>query len=205
MSNPNSQLPFPLGSFHDYTAGQDMILGRLYTITDGGPHCPGTARTPTNRQKRVMLVLNSSGVSLLPGMAVVFKTGAEQMEVDGYARTTYGRFAGVVDEWVPSTGVPTGKCFFITVEGPTLFRTSVDPGSGLFYATGDVLGAVTAAASTHSTTGGRFLKSNFTAPTAVASAGTFAEELRGARIVALSACTTAETNTLKLGHLKFIQ
>lgn len=206
MSNQVSQLPFALGTYQDYAAGGDFVLGRIYEITDGGPNVPGTARVATNRRKRVMLVKNSSGIALLPKMGVQWSSSAYLKEIIGYTNVTaQSSLAGIVDEWLPSTGVPDGKCFFITVEGPTLYINDVAAAAGNVYSIGDLLGAQTAAASTVATTAGRFTKPTLTAPTTTASALTLVNEFRGLRMMALSASTTGNTNADRLGTLKFFE
>jgi hypothetical protein len=141
-----------------------------------------------------ILVRNSSGISLLPKMAVTWKSGARGKEVDGYADFCPDRaIAGIVDEWLPSTGVVDDDYFWLTVKGPTLALTAL-PGDGTnVIAVDDWLVNSTGAASTHSTTSGRVVP-------AISEAGlttniTFAQSLNIYKFArAMSAKTTGNTN-----------
>lgn len=98
-----------------------------------------------------ILVRNKSGVALLPGRLCVWKSGKEGLQVDGYTTTTYAKPAGVVDEWLPSTGVAANDLFWLVVKGPCLVKKSLD---GNTLTQDDYVVAITAATS-QSTTAGR--------------------------------------------------
>lgn len=98
-----------------------------------------------------ILVRNKSGISLLPKRLVTWKSGKEGLQVDGYAATDFGKVAGVVDEWLPSTGVANNDLFWLVVKGPTKCLKSLDANT---LTQDDYVVAITAAAST-STTAGR--------------------------------------------------
>src|SRR5688572_17629021 len=109
----------------------------------------------TNHIVTRRLVKNSSGINLLPGYLVTYKAGTNRTEVDGYARTTAVCPVAVVDEWLPAAGVPTANYFWVTVHGPTDCITEPAAGANNLIPEGTKLVALTAAASTHSTTAGR--------------------------------------------------
>lgn len=119
----------------------------------------GTAPVKLPRSQNevtAILVRNSSGISLLPKMAVVWKSGARGKEVDGYttARPS-AAIAGIVDEFLPSTGVANNDYFWLVVKGPCMCKTAV-PGDEHNSIGMDVwLVNVTAQHSTFSTTAGR--------------------------------------------------
>lgn len=70
----------------------------------------------------VRIVRNVNTTVLLPKRFVKFKSDSTNAriygnQVDGYG--TIGLAGGVVDEFIPSTGVPVGELFQLVVEGPT--------------------------------------------------------------------------------------
>lgn len=198
------ELPFSIGTSHPYTANQDMdlISGREYMITDDKRFIPEGGRAATGFKKRVRLVRNTSGVTLLPKRAVTFKSGTNLKEVDGYCDLSSELIAGIVDEFL-TNGVPDGEFFFVTVEGPTLFTNDPAASGNNSYSIGDRLSAVTAAASTSSTTSGRIGKPTLVAPTDVTSAGSFFNQANNWVMTALSASTTGNTNAEKLGMVRY--
>lgn len=98
-----------------------------------------------------LLVRNSSGIALLPGRVAVWKTGAEGKEVDGYTTVDSAKAAGVVDEWLPATGVANNDLFWLVVKGPCNIKKSLDANA---LAVDDYVIAITAATS-QATTAGR--------------------------------------------------
>lgn len=141
--------PFPLGQTLgvDSTVTSPAWVGAVKEFPDVDPV---TGKVRSNRRKVCIAVRNSSGVALLPKRLVSFKSGSFT-EVDGYTSATDAASAGVVDEWLPATGVADDDVFWITVQGPT----EVKLGPGLQAAADAALVALTAAASTHSTTAGQ--------------------------------------------------
>ncbi len=200
----SDELPFSLGTTQPYNANADFVFnaGREYMITDDGKFIPEGGRAATDLKKRVRLVRNNSGQALLPKRAVKFKSGTNFQEVDGYANVTNEIVAGIVDEFIP-TSVPDGDWFFLTIEGPTLFVNDPANGSNNTYSIGDRLSAVTAAASTSSTTSGRLGKPTVVAPTDVTSAGSFSNIVNNWVVTALSASTAGNTNAEKLGLVHY--
>lgn len=141
------------------------------------------------------LVRNSSGISLLPKMVVTWKSGARGKEVDGYADFSPDiDVAGIVDEWLPSTGVANNDYFWLVVKGPTLALTGLVGDETNSIGMHAWLINLTGAASTVSTTSGRV------GPAVLPTAGlttniTFAQSNNLHKIGrAMSAKTTANTN-----------
>lgn len=114
---------------------------------------------------KAKIVRNTSGVALLPKRLVSYASGSSK-RVDGYTNTTAGVVAGVVDPFLPAAGVPNGDLFYIILEDDDCLLTTALESSTAnnTIAVGNILYAVTAAAST-STTGGR--------PIPLNTAGTF--------------------------------
>ncbi len=142
-----------------------------------------------------ILVRNSSGISLLPKMAVTWKSGSRGREVDGYADFCPDRaIAGLVDEFLPATGVANNDYFWLVVKGPALAITAMPGDETNSIAVDDWLINVTAAASTFSTTAGRVRPQ--TLPTTGATTSiTFAVSEAAYKFArAMSAKTTANSN-----------
>lgn len=142
-----------------------------------------------------ILVRNSSGITLLPKMAVTWKSGARGREVDGYADFCPDRaIAGIVDEWLPSTGVVDDDYFWLTVKGPTLALTSAAADEGNSINVDDWLVNSTAASSVVSTTAGR-VQTQIPNSAGLTTNITFAQSLNIYKFArAMSAKTTANTN-----------
>jgi hypothetical protein len=162
--------------------------GREFEVEDIDPSNPRNHRT--GHIIRLRLVKNSSGVALLPKYLVTFKAGTNRTEVDGYARTTAadGKSVVPVDEFLPSTGVPNGEYFWVVVHGPAMCYMPASEVADITEE--DVLVALTAAASTHSTTAGRVAKQDLTGATAV-----LGNQVNGAFGRALSAKSSSSTNS----------
>lgn len=151
--------PFGLGQ----TLGSTGVNDSLYGLSSGsyGDNWVGvvkefvdanpiTGRVRSNRRKVCIAVRNNATVALLPKRVVALAAGS-LTAVDGYANTANAEVVGVVDEFLPASGVAVGDVFWVTVEGPTEVSVAL---SGTSVAVGDRLSVITAAAST-STTAGR--------------------------------------------------
>ena len=141
--------PFALGQTHGVSSTSDGVgwVGAVKQFPDVNP---ATGKIRTNRIKTCIAVRNVSGVALLPRRTVVFKSGSLS-EVDGYNADTTKPVAGVVDEHLPASGVANNDVFWLTINGPT----EVKLGPAQEAAVDTALVALTAAASTHSTTAGQ--------------------------------------------------
>jgi hypothetical protein len=129
---------------------------------------PSTGAIRSNRLKTCIAVRNSSGGALLPKRVVRFRVGtagtAVFSEVDGYSAVTNEERVGVVDEFLPASGVASNDVFWVTVSGPTEVAHAL---SGTEVAVGDRLAAITAATA-GATTAGRVTPSGVGAATTAA-------------------------------------
>jgi hypothetical protein len=117
--------------------------------------------------------------------------------VDGYTTLDWVRGDGVVDDHLPSAGVPNGDLFWLIVEGPALMRTDLAGGALNVISDGDRLAALTAATS-QATTAGRV--QSFVATTNVTNA---ISGVLNVCAIAMSAMTTGQTNSAVLADVKF--
>lgn len=99
-----------------------------------------------------LLVRNASGIALTPGRTVVWKTTKQGRQVDGYTSVDQSEIvAGVVDEWLPSTGVATNDLFWLVIKGPSNVKKALN---GATVNKDDYVVCTTAATS-QATTAGR--------------------------------------------------
>jgi hypothetical protein len=111
------------------------------------------AKAPrTGGEVHCILVRNVSGRTLLPKMTVCWKAGYIGTRINNFSAVESGVVAGVVDEWLPSTGVANNDLFWLAVKGPSLCLKESST-TAINY--DDWVAAITAAASTTSTTAGR--------------------------------------------------
>jgi len=162
-----------------------------YTTTTGGQ----VKGYRSGGEVTCILVKNSSGVALLPKMAVTWKSGKRGLEVDGYADFAPDRaIAGLVDEYLPSTGVAANDYFWLVVKGQALALTGLVGDETNVISVDDWLINLTGASSIVSTTAGRV------GPAVLPTAGlttniTFAQSNNLYKFArAMSAKTTANTN-----------
>ncbi len=105
----------------------DDAVGMVHDFPDvNWDDSTGVKTKNTNSTVRCRLVRNVSGGTLAPALLVDYKTGSFLTEVDSLSGTT-SYPAGMVDEFVPSAGVPDDDYFWIVVDGPT---KGTDSGSG---------------------------------------------------------------------------
>lgn len=74
----------------------------------------------TNMKVKCRLVKNTSGGALTPGTTVLYETGYWGTQVDSAGGA--GRVHGIVDEYLPSAGVPANEYFWIVIHGPCKAR-----------------------------------------------------------------------------------
>ena len=155
----------------------DNFTGVVKEFTDVNPV---TGLVRSNRRKVCVAVKNTSAGALLPKRVVTFNTSAGKLfsEVNGYSAVTNEERVGVVDEWLPASGVAVNDIFWVTVDGPTEVSHAL---SGTNIAAGDRLAAITAVTS-GATTAGR-----------VTPASTGATDVSGFLGYALSAATSGNT------------
>lgn len=162
----------------------DNFTGVVKEFVDANPV---TGQIRTNRRKVCVAVKNTSAAALLPKRVVRFNLSAGKLfsEVDGYSAVTNEERVGVVDEWLPTSGVAVNDIFWVTVDGPTEVAHAL---SGTNIAAGDRLAAITAATS-GATTAGRVTPSAYAGAT----------DMLGVLGYALSAASSGST---PLCHIK---
>lgn len=157
--------PFGLGQTLGTTGANDSLVGISGTYGDNWVGAvkefvdvnPITGKVRSNRRKVCIAVRNTSTVALLPKRVVALAAGS-LTAVNGYANTANAEVVGVVDEYLPASGVAVNDVFWVTVDGPTEVSVAL---SGTDVAVGDRLSVITAAAST-STTAGRVAPASLT-------------------------------------------
>lgn len=201
MANDFSALPFEIGTtfYGSNTASvEDRSTaweGKEFWIQDLDYSTqPYRFRTyGATGWKKIRIMRNTSGITILPG-AIVQSATVIGTRFDGLSSVSYSRDQFVVDEFLnATTGVPANDLCYVTVEGVCRARVSVTPAEAVWTAGSNVYN-VTAAASTTTTTAGRAF-----AGAVIGAATTYpGDQVVGRLGVALSACTTNETGSLKL-------
>jgi len=159
-----SDPPFALGQTLGVDSASDggQWIGAVKHFPDVDPT---TGRVRSNRLKTCVAVRNTSGAALLPKRVVTFDTTTAGLAgftaTKGYSASTNEERVGVVDEYLPASGVAANDVYWVTVEGPTEVAVAL---SGSDIAVGDRLAAITAATS-GATTAGRVTKSAVAAGT----------------------------------------
>ena len=139
--------------------GRGQVLGILWKAYDAdsgdGSHVvgarkvfrdedPKTGALKSNRTVECVAVKNTSGSALLPGAVAKFKDAAILSEVDGLA-TTSTNLMGIVDEYLPASGVANGEVFWLVVRGPsTVTKTSPSVPAGGAYGLSATAGSAAA-------------------------------------------------------------
>jgi len=137
-------------------------------------------------------VKNSSGINLLPGMAVAWKASEIGTGIGGYQRTSGEAIAGIVDDWLPSAGVRTGDYFYVIIEGEALGKMALSQDADI--AQGDIVWCgLTQANSTGNTTTGRITKAPTTFTATQTTDGTLWLAARNSFARALSAVSSSST------------
>ena len=103
-------------TFYDAQVGDGShILGVAKVFLDTNPT---TQKLNSNVTVECVAVKNMTGVALAAKTLVQFDEDAIMTIVDAGATTSSHR-VGVVDEYIPSGGVPAGEVFWVVVKGPT--------------------------------------------------------------------------------------
>lgn len=138
-----------------------------------------------------VLVRNASGIALLPKRVCIWKSTMQGKQVDGYSNSDalvpHGGIAGVVDEWLPATGVPNNDYFWLAIKGPSLVKKSLDANT---LAKDEYVVNITAVTS-QSTTAGRIISYVATSNATVAS-----NQANNRLGVAMSTSATTDANVL---------
>jgi hypothetical protein len=100
------------------------VTGSVKVFTDADPRVTNTGILLSNRPVTCVAVRNTSGAPLLPGAVVKFKKAAILDEVDGVAAAVTDAPLGVVDEYLPASGVANGDIFWLVVSGPVAITST---------------------------------------------------------------------------------
>ena len=106
------------------------VTGSVKVFTDTDPRTSNAGVFLSNRAVTCVAVRNTSGAPLLPGAVVKFKKTAILDEVDGVAAAVTDAPLGVVDEYLPASGVANGDVFWLVVSGPTAITTAATLAAG---------------------------------------------------------------------------
>jgi hypothetical protein len=125
-------------------------LGSVKVFSDVDPRATNTGIVLSNRLVTCVAVRNTSGVALIPGAVVKFKKSAILTEVDGPATAVADAPIGVVDEYLPASGVANGDIFWLVTSGPVAVMCSATfaPTAGALVGVGAGGAAVAGAAGT---------------------------------------------------------
>jgi hypothetical protein len=175
------------------TSDPTAVVGKEWVFEDINPN---TKAVRSNKHVKCRAVRNNSGISLLPRRIAQFSltAGSFSHEVTGYT-TTVAQRGYLVDEFLPSTGVPDKDVFWIVIEGPA--EGISDLATADTIAVGDKLVALTAITS-QATTAGRVDLIDLTGATSV-----LANQILHYLGHAMSALTSGNTNTailIDVGH-----
>lgn len=203
-------LPFPLGQTYFGgsnidAAGAAGILGNEYVVSDKEFGLQSTGRDVTVRIVRNTAQQASVGVALLPNLGVHYDTaqlyGTSVSNGNGIALQNAQSYlpsspVGIVDPLLGAAGVLYGDIFYIVVQGPVLCKSAQTVSANI--AVGDLVQAFSAATTAATTAAGRFTSIQ----ALTQGATTPSEALVALWGRAMSACTTSETQTLKLIDLR---
>ena len=106
------------------------VEGTIKVFTDADPRTNAFGKFLSNRPVTCVAVRNTSGGPLLPGAAVKFKAAAVLTEVDGPAADTVAAPYGIVDEYLPASGVADKDVFWVVAAGPAEVLTAATLAAG---------------------------------------------------------------------------
>lgn len=106
------------------------FIGSVKVFSDSDPRVTNTGIHLSNRLVTCIAVRNTSGAPLLPGAVVKMKDTAILEEVDGVAAAVADAPLGVVDEYLPASGVANGDIFWLVVSGPCAVKTAATVAPG---------------------------------------------------------------------------
>lgn len=185
-----------LGQVHEFQAETRVAISR------------GGKDRKTGRTIKAICCRNTSGAALLPSRVITLDPTAGyhlMQRTVGYGTVLAAPHPAVVDDALPSAGVPDKDIFWAVVGGPQNVYTPLAGAdfNGADIAVGNALVGATGS-TTGATSSGRVTNVTFTNATAGNSSNGFdgfrmARNLLGA---ALSARTTGETNALCLVNLQ---
>jgi hypothetical protein len=119
LSNPTSPDPTP-GSYGTTVAveGTPYTFRHLARVTSSN----GIRPVLSGCERNAVLVRNTSGTTLLPGQVVTWQTGFRGQRVAALAAANNYNVAGVVDYYLPSSGVADKDLFWLFRSGPVEVR-----------------------------------------------------------------------------------
>lgn len=189
---PRGQTFYSGGTIDTNALGGVQLEGMEWVFEDVDPRqgTSGASTRRTNRPVKCRLVRNDGTLTLLPKRLVQpgVTAGKVKAAAEGYPTATAGKVQGVVDEYLPSTGIPPNDIGWIVIGGPTLVLTDLAGGANNVINVDDYLVAL-AGATSGATTAGRVVTQDLTGATALL--GNNVQNVIG---VAMSAATTANTN-----------
>jgi len=157
----------------------------------------------TGRFTTCRFVRNTANITLEAKRIVSYEAGHLYKRVNGYCTTTAQHCAGIVDEYL-ATGIPDNDLGWIVTSGPALVKTSLAGNAENVISADDVLVALTAATS-QATTSGRLQSADGTWSAAQTTDGGAFNEIFNYIGRAITARTTANTNTDTLINVEIVQ
>lgn len=134
-------------------AGTVQLEGQTQEFRDLPANTAGQAEgVRSGMTVKARFVRNVANIALLPKRVVKFASGYYGRRVDGYCRLDHEEVAGVVDPYLPTSGVPDDDLFWMICGGPCLIKMPLSNVADV--AQGAIMTALTAATS-QATTAGR--------------------------------------------------
>lgn len=182
------------------------LEGRLrnFDNTDSATGVNAAQSKHTGRQVVARFVRNVSGITLEAKRIVKYATGHIGKRIDGYGTVNDERCAGVVDDHY-ATGILNNDLGWIIVQGPCLVKTDLASGANNVISQGDVMLALTAATSQATTAGRMYAWAGTFNVTSDVTTGRIANVAMNRIGQALTARTTANTNTDTLIDLELLK
>ena len=100
------------------------VAGSQKVFTDTDPRTSNAGVFLSNRTVTCIAMRNVSGAPVLPGTVVKFQKANVIENFDGSAASATDAPLGVVDEYLPPTGVANGDVCWVVVSGPTAITTA---------------------------------------------------------------------------------
>lgn len=116
------------------------VTGTQKTFTDSDPRTTNASQFYSNRAVTCLAMRNVSGAAVAPGTVVSFTAEDPLNSFDSAAADATG-LSGIVDEYLPATGVADQDVCWVVVSGPTAIATAATDlvaGDELAIATGAV-------------------------------------------------------------------
>jgi len=111
------------------------VTGTIKVFNDVDPRSNVSGRNLSYVTVMCKAVRNTSGAALLPGTIVKMASSDILNSSDGAASAAPG-LLGVVDEYLPSTGVAANDVFWMVISGPTTINTAATLSAGAAISVG---------------------------------------------------------------------